>query len=115
MINIFSVSVPEVPPEPRWSSPVRKHISCPPDGSTTSNTIALAYLVCDISDVYESFVMKIVSELLVEGPNAPFYRTLIEAGLGTGFSPSTGKALKILNIQYTIHNILQLKEILLLL
>jgi Zn-dependent M16 (insulinase) family peptidase len=57
--------------------------------------------VCDISDVYESFVMKIVSELLVEGPNAPFYRTLIEADLGTGFSPSTGKALNIsyINVQ----------------
>jgi Zn-dependent M16 (insulinase) family peptidase len=59
--------------------------------------------VCDISDVYESFIMKIVSELLVEGPNAPFYRTLIEAGLGTGFSPSTGKALQIFKIQYTIY------------
>jgi hypothetical protein len=26
----------------------------------------------------------------LDGPNAPFYRSLIETGLGTGFSPSSG-------------------------
>lgn len=82
--------VSPVPAEPRWSSPIRKHISCPTDASSTSNTIALAYLVSDISDIYENFVMKIITEMLIEGPNAPFYRSLIEAGLGTGFSPSSG-------------------------
>lgn len=82
--------VPEVPSESRWTSPIRKHISCPPDPSSTSNTMSIAYVVGDIGDVYENLVVRIISDLLLDGPNAPFYRSLIETGLGTGFSPSSG-------------------------
>jgi len=50
----------EVPSEPRWTSPRRHHIRCPDDGSSTSNTIAVAYLVSDINNVYENFVLKVL-------------------------------------------------------
>lgn len=30
------------------------------------------------------------TELLIDGPNAPFYQNLIESGLGSAFSPSSG-------------------------
>ena len=32
-----------------------------------------------------------IGELLTGGPSAPFYKSLIESGLGTGFAPSTGR------------------------
>ena len=52
-------------------------------------------LVTPIEQTYESFVLRVLSELLVEGPSAPFYQALIESGLGQAFSPVTGKLFQI--------------------
>ena len=86
-----ALDVPDVPSEPRWTCPKRKHIDCPEDASNASNTLALSYLLCPIEDIYETFVLRVISELLVEGPSAPFYKALIESGLSDAFSPVTGK------------------------
>ena len=53
----------------------------------------MSYLVTPIEQTYESFVLRVLSELLVEGPSAPLYQALIESGLGQAFSPVTGKFL----------------------
>ena len=87
------MDVPDVPSEPRWSVPRKKHIDCPEDSTGGSTTIAVSYLVCDIEDSYETFVLRVLSELLTDGPNAPLYQSLIESGLGSAFSPVTGKLL----------------------
>ena len=88
---IFFV-VPDVPPEPKWTSPRSVEISCAPDPSApNSSTLAVTFLACDINDQFESFVLQIVSELLIDGSNAPFYKSLLESGLGSAFAPSTGK------------------------
>ena len=79
-----------MPSEPRWSSPRSKHVDCPEDPSGASNTIALSYLLCPIEDTYEKFVLRVLCELLVDGPSAPFYQALIESGLSHAFSPVTG-------------------------
>ncbi|KAK3067448.1 Mitochondrial presequence protease, partial [Teratosphaeriaceae sp. CCFEE 6253] len=42
------------------------------------------------SDVHESFALQLINNLLLDGYGAPLYRTLIESGLGTDFSPNTG-------------------------
>ena len=55
-------------------------------------------LVTPIEQTYESFVLRVLSELLVEGPSAPFYQALIESGLGQAFSPVTGKLLSFLRV-----------------
>lgn len=83
-------TVPCVPKEPRWTSPRRKHIDCPKDDAMPNTTLAVSYLLCDIDDTYETFVLRVIGELLTEGPSAPFYKSLIETGLGTGFAPTTG-------------------------
>ena len=44
----------------------------------------------DIGDSYENFVLSIIGELLIDGPSAPFYKSLLEPGLGATFSPVTG-------------------------
>lgn len=43
-----------------------------------------------ITDTFESFTLNLLSSLLVSGPNSPFYKALIESGLGTDFSPDVG-------------------------
>ena len=91
LISPFISDIPIVPSEPRWSAPRSEHISCPGDPSGNSQTIAVSYLLSPIEDTYETFVLRVVSELLVDGPSAPFYRSLIESGLGSAFSPVTGK------------------------
>ena len=88
--EINTKSVPDVPNELRWTSPRKQHISCPPDPSGASNTIAISFLTCPIEDSYEKFVLRVIGELLTEGPSAPFYKNLIESGLGSAFSPNTG-------------------------
>ncbi|KAH3660022.1 hypothetical protein OGAPHI_007227 [Ogataea philodendri] len=41
-------------------------------------------------DIYESFVMKMLSNLLMDGHSSPLYQDLIEAGIGSDFSINSG-------------------------
>jgi Zn-dependent M16 (insulinase) family peptidase len=36
------------------------------------------------------FKLRVASDLLISGPNAPFYKSLIEPMFGSGFAPGTG-------------------------
>ncbi|QPG73278.1 hypothetical protein FOA43_000586 [Brettanomyces nanus] len=42
------------------------------------------------TDIYESFVLKVLSTLLLDGHSSPLYQHLIESGIGTDFSANTG-------------------------
>ncbi|THC93078.1 hypothetical protein EYZ11_007444 [Aspergillus tanneri] len=44
----------------------------------------------DTNDVVETFSAGILSSLLLDGYGSPMYRTLIENGLGSSFTPNTG-------------------------
>ena len=88
-----SYIVPEVPSENRWNEPKRFDITCAVDPSCPApkdSTLAISYAACDIHEVYECFVLQVIGELLVDGPSAPFYKSLIESELGTGFVPISG-------------------------
>ncbi|KAA0186745.1 hypothetical protein HAZT_HAZT009762 [Hyalella azteca] len=95
----------EVPDEPRWSKPCTDHIHCgidslaPPDAQ---NSVAISYRLADITNISECFTMSLLSELLVGGPNAPFYKSLLEPLYGTGFSPATGYCGHTRNTTFTI-------------
>ena len=52
--------------------------------------VAQAWMLNDTSDVFESFSLGVLASLLVNGPNSPLYRALIDAGLGADLSPGTG-------------------------
>jgi len=41
-------------------------------------------------DPYESFCIQVLSSILLEGPNAPFYKSIIESGLAPNFCPGAG-------------------------
>lgn len=83
-----------VPPEPRWPQARRRHIQGRVDplaaDPAKQSTIAVSYACSDVRDVYESFVLKVVAQLLTDGPNASFYKTLIEPNIGSGYAPGTG-------------------------
>ncbi|KAH0542232.1 Mitochondrial presequence protease [Glutinoglossum americanum] len=49
-----------------------------------------SWLMGDSSDILEAFSSQILSSLLLDGYGSPFYRGLIEAGLGPEWSPNTG-------------------------
>lgn len=83
-----------VPSESKWSKPKEKHISCQPDpleaDPQKQSTIAIASLCNDITNIQETFDMYILSQLLIDGPNSAFYKSLIDTNIGSGFGSMTG-------------------------
>nr|KAF6432108.1 pitrilysin metallopeptidase 1 [Rousettus aegyptiacus] len=83
-----------VPPQQRWEMPREHHVHCAPDalaaGSPRQTTVSVSFLLPDITDTAEAFALTLLSTLLVSGPSAPFYKALIESGLGSDFSPDVG-------------------------
>lgn len=43
-----------------------------------------------ITDTFENFTLSLLSSLMISGPNAPFYKALIEPKIGTDFSSVVG-------------------------
>ncbi|XP_072033741.1 presequence protease, mitochondrial-like isoform X2 [Amphiura filiformis] len=84
----------EVPNETRWDEPREFHVHCAPDPMAADpekqTTISVNYLLGTITDQYESFLMSFISSLLVHGPPAPFYKSLITANIGSDYSAYTG-------------------------
>ena len=80
---------------PRFSSP--KSIVCtgPSDGFTLEkgkdSKFCLMYLCNDTTKDYKiTFALNILSYMLFETPNSPFYKNLIENGLAPSFCPGYG-------------------------
>uniref|UniRef100_A0ACB8FWI0 Presequence protease, mitochondrial n=1 Tax=Sphaerodactylus townsendi TaxID=933632 RepID=A0ACB8FWI0_9SAUR len=84
----------EVPSQQFWNKPREHHVTCGKDSFATDpkkqTMVSVSYLLSDITDNFETFTLHLLSSLLVGGPNSPFYKALIEAGLGTDFSPDVG-------------------------
>jgi len=83
----------KVPDEARWSEPRSEKIHCSVDpmaNPAAADTVAVSYMLSSINDIFESFVLSVLGELLTSGPNAPFYKSLLEPQLGASFAPSTG-------------------------
>jgi len=51
---------------------------------------SLSWMMCDTSDVLETFSLSMISSLLLEGFSAPLYQNTIEIGWGTAYTPNTG-------------------------
>lgn len=49
-----------------------------------------SWLMGDTTDMVESFALRVLSSLLLDGYGSPLYQGLIEAGLGPDWSPNTG-------------------------
>uniref|UniRef100_A0A8C4NAH8 Presequence protease, mitochondrial n=1 Tax=Eptatretus burgeri TaxID=7764 RepID=A0A8C4NAH8_EPTBU len=85
---------PVVASEPRWNRPHSIQITCPPDPlapePTKQEAACVSFLLSSITDSFESFTLSLLGSLLVSGPNAPFYQALIEAQIGSDFTPTIG-------------------------
>lgn len=83
-----------IPNESRWLEERKVHVVSRFDslGSPIEkqNQIAIALLMADITDIYETFTLAILSELLIKGPNSPFYKNLIELNFSGGYNSTTG-------------------------
>ncbi|KAH8882801.1 hypothetical protein GQ53DRAFT_831219 [Thozetella sp. PMI_491] len=51
---------------------------------------SISWVLGETSNVVESFSLALVSALLMDGYGSPLYKGLIEAGLGSDWSPNTG-------------------------
>lgn len=84
----------EVPNQTRWTEPRKVHITSRFDSmgapKVKQNQIAFGFLMPDIRDIYETFLMHFITELLVKGPNSYFYKSLIEPKISGGFNQITG-------------------------
>jgi Zn-dependent M16 (insulinase) family peptidase len=80
----------------KWSQEKNVEITCPPElfGSNLESgkqvTTSVTYLLTEVTDQFETFVLQLLSTLLTSGQNSPFYDSLIASGLGKSFSPATG-------------------------
>lgn len=84
----------EVPNQTKWKEPKRLHVTSRFDNMGApmkkQNQIGIGFLMSDIRDIYETFLMHFITELLVKGPNSYFYKSLIEPNISGGYSQMTG-------------------------
>ncbi|KAG4301115.1 hypothetical protein PCK1_002814 [Pneumocystis canis] len=52
--------------------------------------MSISFSTNDIADVFETFSMRVLSSLLLDGHSSPLYKRLIETGLGVDWSPNSG-------------------------
>lgn len=83
----------KVPNEKRWTSSKRAHVTCREDPmipKDKQSSLSIGTLWSDITNTQETFELAILARLLLNGPNAKFYKSLIEPNIGTDFSAATG-------------------------
>lgn len=84
----------EVPNQSRWTAPRKVHITSRFDNMGApmekQNQIGIGFLMTDIRDIYETFLIHFITELLIKGPNSYFYKSLIEPNISGGYSQMTG-------------------------
>ncbi|XP_072937359.1 presequence protease, mitochondrial [Epargyreus clarus] len=83
-----------VSPQVRWQNMKRANIQCRVDQYggpiEKQNQIAIGYVMSDITNLYETFMMTALAELMIIGPNSAFYKSLIEKNISGGYNSLTG-------------------------
>ncbi|KAF3924682.1 hypothetical protein AA313_de0206013 [Arthrobotrys entomopaga] len=52
--------------------------------------VSQSWVTCETSDIVENFALSVISQLLTDGFGSPFYKALIDSGLGASYSPNSG-------------------------
>ncbi|CAO3677852.1 unnamed protein product [Umbelopsis ramanniana] len=76
-----------------WDGPKEIVLPCAADpfGNSEKQTkLSLSFLTNNSTDVFETFAMRLMSYLMLDGHASPMYKALIESGLGAEFSANTG-------------------------
>ena len=85
----------EIPLQNKFSSPVQVEIKSPPEAVAMDpekqTRFGISYLCNEVvSDPFTAISLNILSYMLFETPNSPFYKSLLEAGIAPGFCPGYG-------------------------
>ncbi|XP_049882571.1 presequence protease, mitochondrial [Pectinophora gossypiella] len=80
--------------QPRWNEPREAEIACRVDQYggpiDKQNQIAIGYVMSDITNIYDTFMLTALAELMIIGPNSAFYKSLIEKNISGGYNSLTG-------------------------
>ena len=78
----------------RWETQRRENIASPPEpmspDPSKQTAVSVSYLLDPTADILNSRLMSVLSKLLMDGPNSPFFQKLIEPNIGMSFSPASG-------------------------
>ena len=96
-----------VPLQKRENIPLEYKISCPPSSSAIDprlqSQFAVSYLCNDITqDPITSISLNILSYMLFETPESPFYQALLESGRTTGYCAGYGFDMNTKEASFTI-------------
>jgi Zn-dependent M16 (insulinase) family peptidase len=85
--------LPEVPPQPRWSSPrqtVCTYPIAPTEDLARRSQVGLAWLATDIRDAFEVLVLDLLEQILLGHAASPLRKALMDSGLGSALADATG-------------------------
>lgn len=88
LANGSDETVEDVTPEP--IHPIDDSFSASSVNDNNGNIYLRAWGTCDSNNSYHILLLRIISDLLVSGTDAPLYRLLIHYGLASHFAPGTG-------------------------
>ena len=92
--NDVAAKESEVTLETRLKEPIHREHRFMPDLMSEPNMqtkLGISYLCNQQNeDPYEAFCMQILASLMFDGPNSPFYKRIIEAGVAPNFCPGYG-------------------------
>ncbi|KAG2370821.1 hypothetical protein C9374_013825 [Naegleria lovaniensis] len=78
----------------RFTEPKRVEVFGPPDSMVIDEQkqtkVAIAYVMNDKSDTFETFSLSFLSALLMDDPRGVFYKNIIASGLAPDFAPYCG-------------------------
>lgn len=96
----------KVPSQKRWNKPRVMNIHGRFDEMGApmekQNQIAVGYLISDVSNVEETMLLHVLTELLYRGPNSRFYKNLIEPNFSGGYHSITGLETTIKDTMFVI-------------
>lgn len=90
----------EVPLQEPYKTPMEVHIKSPPDAVAIDPEkqakMGISFLCNNVvDDPVLTFSLQLLSYMLFETPSSPFYKSLLESGLATGYCPSYGYELNL--------------------
>ena len=85
----------EIPLQERYKEPVTTHVKSPPDAVAIEPEkqakLGVSFLCNNVvEEPITSFSLQVLSYMLFDTPSSPFYQTLIESGIASGYCPGYG-------------------------
>jgi presequence protease len=98
LVNEYIQSFTPITPDPidsisPWTQKKRVSKTGPLDSMLNPNEqgrFAISFLTNQHKELKETYSMKLISDLLLDGAASPMYKSLIESKLGTDYAPTTG-------------------------